>query len=92
MDAETWYNTIKRVKTSKIVEIKGKYTLSNFIPFIKDGADFGMLSFKTKEECEKFVNTYYPNISLEEIEAALREIQASHGDKDIITNNGTLGE
>lgn len=92
MDAETWYNTIKRVKTSKIVEIKGKYTLSNFIPFIKDGADFDMLSFKTKEECEKFVNTYYPNISLEEIEAALREIQASHGDKDIITNNGTLGE
>ena len=92
MDAETWYQTINRVKTSKIVVIKDRFTLSNFIPFIEDGADLDMLSFKTKEECEKFVNTYYPNISLEEIEAALREIQASHGDKDIITNNGTLGE
>ena len=51
-----------------------------------------MLSFKTKEECEKFVNTYYPNISLEKIETALREIQASYGDKDNITNKETSGE
>ena len=78
MDAESWYNMIKCVKTSRIVEIKGRFTLSNFIPWIEDGADFNMLSFKTKEECENFVNTYYPNISLEEIEAALREIQISY--------------
>lgn len=78
MDAESWYEMLKMVKTSKIVVIKDRFTLSNFIPWIEDGADFNMLSFKTKEECENFVNTYYPNISLEEIEAALREIQISY--------------
>ena len=85
MDAETWYKTIKRVKTSKIVEIKGKYTLSNFIPWIEDGADLDLLTFKTRDEAEQFVNTYYPNISIEEIEAALREIQASYSVKNNIT-------
>jgi hypothetical protein len=78
MDAESWYNMIKCVKTSRIVEIKGRFTLSNFIPWIEDGADFNMLSFKTRDECEKFVNSYYPNISLEDVESALREIQISY--------------
>ena len=77
MDAESWYNMIKCVKTSRIVEIKGRFTLSNFIPWIEDGADFNMLSFKTRDECEKFVNSYYPNISLEDVESALRKIQIS---------------
>jgi hypothetical protein len=78
MDAESWYNMIKCVKTSRIVEIMGRFTLSNFIPWIEDGADFNMLSFKTRDECEKFVNSYYPNISLEDVESALREIQISY--------------
>ena len=78
MDAESWYEMLKMVKTSKIVVIKDRFTLSNFIPWIEDGADFDMLSFKTKEECEKFVNSYYPNISLEDVESALREIQISY--------------
>ena len=80
MDAESWYNMIKCVKTSRIVEIMGRFTLSNFIPWIEDGADFNMLSFKTRDECEKFVNSYYPNISLEDVESALREIQISYGE------------
>ncbi len=78
MDAESWYNMIKCVKTSRIVEIMGRFTLSNFIPWIEDGADFNMLSFKTRDECEKFANSYYPNISLEDVESALREIQISY--------------
>ena len=85
MDAESWYEMLKTVKTSKIVEIKGKYTLSNFIPWIEDEADLDLLTFKTRDEAEQFVNTYYPNISIEEIEAALREIQASYSVKNNIT-------
>ena len=80
MDAESWYNMIKCVKTSRIVEIMGRFTLSNFIPWIEDGADFNMLSFKTREKKKKFVNSYYPNISLEDVESALREIQISYGE------------